>query len=140
MHMSMDPEPNRVSEVPSDSRSRRLLLGVLALAVATVIWLPLVHLLFQLLSPADLLLKAAFIVVAFGICELAGLREHTTIISGTTASPGISPALSAVWAALYMVVYFALVVLVPILVFAAGLLFLANRWFYRRAPWQSFAE
>jgi hypothetical protein len=88
----------------------------------------------KLLSPGDLVVKAALIALVFGVCELGGLREHTTIISGTTAAPGAGAGMSAVWAATYLVSYFAFVLAAPILLLAAALVLLVNRWWRLANP------
>lgn len=79
------------------------------------------------LSAGGFLRKAALIALAYGICQVAGLREHTTIISGTTPTPDGSVLVSALLAALYMAAYFAFVLLAPILLLAAGLWAAMNR-------------
>ena len=75
------------------------------------------------LSPKDLLQRAALILMLFAIAHLAGLREFTTIISGTLAEPSLGVEMCALLGFGYMALYFGAVVLVPILVIAAGLLF-----------------
>src|SRR5687768_6840370 len=54
-------------------------------------------------------------------CHLAGLREHTTFISGTSASEANGVASSAVLGMIYLVSYFGFVLGVPILTLAAGI-------------------
>jgi hypothetical protein len=76
----------------------------------------------SVLSPAGLVLTALFILLAFGICEAIGLREYTTVISGTVAVPGASFKTSFFLALIYLATYFAFVLLLPILVIAAALL------------------
>jgi hypothetical protein len=81
-----------------------------------------------ILSPSGLVLRALLIALAFGLCELCGLRQHTTFISGTTASPEIGLQASAVLGTVYLVFYFGFVLLTPILLLAAAFLALAKRW------------
>jgi hypothetical protein len=73
------------------------------------------------LSPKDLLLRAGTISLCFGIAHLAGLRQHTTFLSGTLADPAMSWPLASFLGGLYVLLYFAFALLVPILVIAAGL-------------------
>jgi len=40
----------------------------------------------ELFSPKGFLLRAAIITIVYWICHVAGLREHTTFLSGTSAS------------------------------------------------------
>jgi hypothetical protein len=74
-----------------------------------------------LLSPKGFVLRASLLAVGFGICELAGLRDHTTFLSGTSASAGGYQA-SVVFGVTYIVAYLGLAVVVPILLLAALLL------------------
>lgn len=76
------------------------------------------------LSPKDLVRHAVLIMALFGVAHLAGLREFTTIITGTLAAPSLGAGWCAVLGAGYMALYFGTVVLTPILLIAAGLLFL----------------
>jgi hypothetical protein len=64
---------------------------------------------------------AALIVVVFLVCHAAGLRESTSVLSGTYTGAG-----SVTSGLAYAVVNMALVILTPILVIAAGMLFLLN--------------
>lgn len=79
------------------------------------------------LTPSGLLVRAALVVVFFAVCHLAGWREHTTFISGTPASAGVSANTSVVLGVVYMAGYFSVVLLAPILTLAAGLLFVFER-------------
>jgi hypothetical protein len=86
----------------------------------------------EFLSPKDLLLRAAAIALAFLIAHLAGLREYTSFPSGTVPSPDMGWQQAASGGLVYLILYFAFVLLAPILVIAAILqwairLFL-NRW------------
>lgn len=75
-----------------------------------------------ILSPRGLVLMAVVIGAVFTVCEIAGLREHTTIISGTLATPDGSAQSSAILAAIYMLAWFGFVLAVPILLLTAGML------------------
>ena len=84
------------------------------------------------LTPGGLLVRAALIAVFFVVCHLAGWREHTTFLSGTPASAGGSVNTSALLGVVYMAAYFGLVLLAPIFVLGAGLLFAFERLASRR--------
>lgn len=73
-------------------------------------------------SAKDLLQRAAAITVIFVILHLAGLRDYTSILNGTVGSVALGWKLSGFLAVVYILFYLALVVLVPILILAAGLL------------------
>jgi hypothetical protein len=74
------------------------------------------------LSPKRLLLDAAAITVIFLVGHLCGLREHTSVLCGTVPV-GTSAEIGVALAVLYAVFYFAAVLLVPVLVLAAGVAF-----------------
>ena len=73
-------------------------------------------------SAKDFVRHAVLIVVLFGIAHAFGLREFTTIISGTMASPALGPGVCALLGMSYLALYFGAVVLVPVLLIAAGIL------------------
>lgn len=81
------------------------------------------------LSPAGLVARALLLVVVFGLCELAGWREHTTFISGTAVSADAGISSSVTFGLIYMLAYFGFVLAAPILLLAAS--FLA---FWKRFP------
>ncbi len=85
----------------------------------------------ELFSPRGFLLRALVLAVAYALCELAGLREYTTFLSGTAA--GGRWEASVVWGMTYIFVYLGFVLLAPILVIAAALLHVWQR-FARRRP------
>ena len=71
-------------------------------------------------SPKGLLLWAGIIALGFLVCHAAGLREYTTVISGTWPTEGGSSVFPVVLGAVYVVAYLAFVLLVPILALAAA--------------------
>lgn len=78
-----------------------------------------------LFSPAGLLARAVLITVVWAACELSGMREYTTFLSGTQKTAWNT----TVWLGLtYLVAYQAFVILAPILTIAAGLLAGIERW------------
>ncbi len=81
-------------------------------------------------SPKDFIRRAVFLAVAYGVAELAGLREFTSFLSGTAPPAAVSDATGAFFGCLFMVLYFAWVLLVPILLIAAAL---GGLWRWRRS-------
>ena len=63
-----------------------------------------------------LLVLAALIAAAYGVLELLGLAEHTSIIAGMPRTPA-----SWTLGPLYVIVYLGAVIAAPILVLAAAL-------------------
>jgi hypothetical protein len=78
-------------------------------------------------TPSGLLLRAAFLLSGYLAASLAGLREFTGALSFSMPSD-VPPALAAVGCATYLVLYFASVIVAPILVIGAGLLAIVNRF------------
>ena len=81
----------------------------------------------EFLSARDLLQRAAVISVLFLALHLAGFREFTGVLNGTIGSLTLGWKLSAFLAVIYIVFYLAFVVLVPVLVLAAGILTVGRR-------------
>jgi len=80
-----------------------------------------------------LLQRAAAISVMFLLAHLAGLREFTSVLNGTIGSLALGWNLSAFLAVIYIVFYLAFVILVPVLILAATLLAVWQR-FRRKSP------
>lgn len=76
----------------------------------------------EFFSPKDFVRHAVLILVLFAMVHVCGLREYTSIISGTMASPTLGPEVCAILGMGYMALYFGAVGLAPILLIAAGLL------------------
>lgn len=83
----------------------------------------------EFLSARDLLQRAAVISVLFLAVHLAGFREFTGVLNGTIGSLTLGWDLSAFLAVIYIVFYLAFVVLVPVLLLAAGILTIGRRLF-----------
>ena len=73
-------------------------------------------------SPRAFLVRAFLIAAAYGLSELAGLREYTSFLSGTSANPELSTRTASLLGVLHLLLYVGFIVVVPILVLAAGLL------------------
>ena len=66
------------------------------------------------------LIRAAIICGVFAICHLLGLREYTSVLCGTPPSGWMSREMGAFFGLLYILLYFAVVLVVPVLVIGAG--------------------
>jgi len=82
----------------------------------------------EFLSARDLLQRAAAVSVLFLLAHLAGLREFTSALNGTTGSAAVDAKLGAFLAAVYILLYLAFVILVPVLVLAAAILAIGRRF------------
>jgi hypothetical protein len=81
----------------------------------------------EFLSAKDLLQRAGAISGLFLAVHLAGFREYTGILNGTIGSLTLGWNLSAFLAVIYIAVYLAFVILVPILILAAVILIIGQR-------------
>lgn len=79
------------------------------------------------ISPRSLLVTAAALAIAFGLSHLAGLRHYAGFLSGSAPASTGDGALPAAFGVLYVLLYFACVVIVPILALAAGILAVLTR-------------
>ena len=86
----------------------------------------------EFLSARDMLQRAGAISVMFLVVHLAGLREFTSVLNGTIGSVAAGWKLSSFLALIYIFLYLAFVILVPVLVLAAALLALWQRFCQRR--------
>lgn len=76
----------------------------------------------EFLSSRDMIQRAVAISGLFLLVHLAGFREFTGILNGTIGSLALGWNLSAFLAVLYIVLYLAFIILVPVLVLAAVIL------------------
>jgi hypothetical protein len=76
----------------------------------------------EFLSAKDMIQRAAAISGLFLLVHLAGFREFTGILNGTIGSLALGWNLSAFLAVVYILLYLAFVILVPVLVLAALIL------------------
>jgi len=83
----------------------------------------------EFLSAKDLLQRAVVISVLFLALHLAGFQEFTGVLNGTIGSLALGWKLSAFLAVIYIVLYLAFVILVPILILAAGILTIWQKCF-----------
>jgi hypothetical protein len=76
----------------------------------------------EFLSARDLLQRALGLGGLFLLAHLAGLREFTSVLNGTVGSVAAGWKLSSFLALVYILLYLAFVILVPVLVLAALIL------------------
>lgn len=81
----------------------------------------------DMFSPRGLLVRAAWISIVFLVGHLLGLREMTSILCGMDPAGGAQPGVQAFLGLVYVILYLAFTVVVPILVLAAGILRLLDR-------------
>jgi hypothetical protein len=79
-------------------------------------------------SPTAFVTRAIIIAVCYSASELAGLREYTTFLSGTSANLNVSWQTAATLGLIHLLLYVAFILLVPVSLIAAGLLFASSRW------------
>lgn len=81
----------------------------------------------EFLSARDLWQRAAGISGLFLLAHLAGLREFTSVLNGTVGSTAVDVKLGTFLAAVYVLLYLAFVILVPVLILAATMLMVWRR-------------
>jgi len=79
-------------------------------------------------SPEGFLMRAMLIAELFGVSELLGLREYTTFLSGTSGDVTLGWRTASLLGLIHLLLYVGFILLVPILLIAAGLLAAWNRW------------
>jgi hypothetical protein len=79
-------------------------------------------------SPTAFVARAVIIAVCYCLSELAGLREYTTFLSGTSANLNVSWHTAATLGLIHLLLYVAFILLVPVSLITAGLLLLWNKW------------
>ena len=79
-------------------------------------------------SPTAFVARAAIIAVCYCLSELAGLREYTTFLSGTSANLHVSWQTAAALGLIHLLLYVAFILLVPVSLITAGLLSAWNYW------------
>jgi len=81
-----------------------------------------------LLTPKGFSTRAAIIILLFLVCQIAGLREYTSLLCGTLTTGGAGREFVAFMGISYVMIYFAVVIGVPILVLGAGIFSIAQRF------------
>ena len=82
----------------------------------------------EIWTPKGFVVRAAIIALFFAVCHLLGWREHTSFLCGTTGSTSAGGHLSAVLGVIYIVAYLGFVLVAPMLVLAASILFGLERF------------
>jgi TRAP-type C4-dicarboxylate transport system permease small subunit len=78
-------------------------------------------------SPVGLVLHGLLFLGLFLACHLAGWRDCTTILSGTSPTGDIADKSAQLRGILYVLTWFGALLLTPIFLIAAGLVALCNR-------------
>lgn len=81
-------------------------------------------------SPLGLAARALLLIGIYAVCELIGLRENTTFLSGTQAASAWNS--TVVLGLLYLFAYYGFILAAPILLLAAALLSAWDRLAPRR--------
>lgn len=81
-----------------------------------------------LFTPGGLLLRAGILVVAYLVMHAVGLREYTTVLSGTAVAGQKLNASDTAIAVTYAGAYFGFVLAVPIMILAAAIFAGARHW------------
>ena len=79
-------------------------------------------------SPTAFVARAVIITLLFCISKLAGLREYTTFLSGTSANLNVSWQTAATLGLIHLLLYVAFILLVPVSLITAGLLLFWGKW------------
>jgi hypothetical protein len=87
----------------------------------------------EFLSLKDFVRRAALISLVFLFAHLAGLRDFTSILNGTTGSVELGWRMSAFLGLTYIFLYLAFVLLVPILLLSAAMLSVWKRLLRQKA-------
>jgi len=82
----------------------------------------------HIFTPGGLLLRAVFMVAAFGVLHAFGLRDTMAVLCGTDSSAGQAPQTTFMLAVLYLLGYLGATVVAPIFCLAALFLRLADRF------------
>ena len=80
-----------------------------------------------LFSPGGFAARAALILAVYLLAHLAGLRDSTSILSGTTPQGAYPAAVERIFALVYILAYLGAVMLAPVLLIAAVMLKLLGR-------------
>ena len=79
-------------------------------------------------SPVGFVVCATLIILVYGIVQLIGWREYTSIFSGTSPSGNPADIPEVLIGVLYSGAYLAYALLAPILLIAAAIFYALERW------------
>ncbi|MSU57552.1 MAG: hypothetical protein EXS35_05135 [Pedosphaera sp.] len=89
----------------------------------------------EFFSAKDFCRHGVLILLAFAGIHLLGLRESTSVLNGTTGAVNMNPDNAVLLGVLYVLLYLAAILLVPIFFITAGLLMLWEKFLAsRRTP------
>jgi hypothetical protein len=91
-------------------------------------------------SPTAFVVRAVIISVFYCLSELAGLREYTTFLSGTSANLNVSWQTAATLGLIHLLLYVAFILLVPASLITASLLLLWGKPSGRSQPMDQAAH
>lgn len=83
--------------------------------------------------PASMIILAAVLACAYLACDLLGLRRNISLLMQTSFPQGAGDLAASAGAVVYLVLHFCYVVLVPILLGAAAIMFILM-WLLGRKP------
>ncbi len=83
-------------------------------------------------SPTAFVVRAMMVAALYGASELAGLREYTTFLSGTSANLNVSWHTATTLGLIHLLLYVGFILVVPLCLLTAGLLGVWSRWTARR--------
>jgi hypothetical protein len=83
-------------------------------------------------SPKGFLIRAAILGAIFFLCYIAGLKEYTCILCGTSPTGNVADNWSSILGVVYVLCYFIFIVIVPVLIMASGILWLLQKLILRR--------
>jgi phosphotransferase system glucose/maltose/N-acetylglucosamine-specific IIC component len=83
-------------------------------------------------SPRGFLIRALLIAAAFAVVQLAGWRDHTSVLAGTVGPSSAGRETSAILGVAYLAAYMAFVIVTPVLLLAAAILTLLERLSHRK--------
>ena len=82
----------------------------------------------QTFSPTAFVARAVMVTLLYCASELAGLREYTTFLSGTSANVSLSWSLASALGLTHLMLYVGFILLAPVMLIAAGLITAWNQW------------
>ena len=85
-------------------------------------------------SPTAFVMRAVITTAFFGVSEILGLKEYTTFLSGTSANLNVSWQTASILGMVHLLLYVGFILLVPISLITAGLLWGWKRYCICKHP------
>lgn len=76
----------------------------------------------DVLNPLGLLMRAAWLLLLFGVLHVAGFRNDTSVLSGTAPAGGAFDEGAVIRGGLYVIAWLSVVAVVPVFVLGAGIM------------------